>query len=49
MSNRVRRLIGCIALTLSCIMIGSAITLSANPIASAEENVTTVVHTSPNN
>ena len=47
MSNRVRRLIGCIALTLSCIMIGSAITLSANPIASAEENVTTVVHTSP--
>ncbi len=47
MSNRIRRFIGCVALALSCIMIGSALTLSANPYASAEENVTTVVHTSP--
>ena len=46
MSNRIRRLIGCVALALSCIMIGSAMTL-ANPAATAEENVTTVVHTSP--
>ena len=47
MNDRFRRLIGCIALALSCTMIGSAITLSTNPIAVAEENVTTVVHTSP--
>ena len=46
MSNRMRRFWGCIALALSCIMIGSAITLTA-PNALAEENVTTVIHTSP--
>ena len=46
MSIRIRRFIGCVALALSCIMIGSAITLT-NPAAQAEENVTTVIHTSP--
>ena len=46
MSNRIRRFIGCVALALSCIMIGSAISLT-NPAAQAEENVTTVIHTSP--
>ena len=43
MSERIRRFVGCIALCLSCIMIGSALTLSANPTAQAE----TVIHTSP--
>ena len=43
MSERIRRFVGCVALCLSCIMIGSALTLSANPIAQAE----TVIHTSP--
>lgn len=47
MSNRIRRWIGCVALALSCVMIGSALTLSASPSAAAEDNVTTVVHTSP--
>ncbi len=46
MSNRIRRIIGCVALALSCIMIGSAITLTT-PVALAEGNVTTVIHTSP--
>ena len=46
MSNRIRRFIGCVALALSCIMIGSAISLT-NPAAQAEENVITVIHTSP--
>ena len=46
MSNRIRRFIGCVALALSCIMIGSAISLT-NPAAQAEENVTTVIHASP--
>ena len=46
MSNRIRRFIGCVALALSCIMIGSAMTLASDFTASAE-NVTTVVHTSP--
>ena len=45
MSNRIRRFIGCVALALSCIMIGSAMTLTTGH-ANAE-NVTTVVHTSP--
>ena len=45
MSNRIRHFIGCVALALSCIMIGSAMTLATGP-ANAE-NVTTVVHTSP--
>ena len=43
MSERIRRFVGCVALCLSCIMIGSALTLSANPTAQAE----TVIHTSP--
>ncbi len=46
MSTRIRHFIGCVALALSCIMIGSALTLSANPFASAEDT-TTVIHTSP--
>ncbi len=46
MNDRIRRIVGCIALALSCVMIGSAITLTA-PVALAEENVTTVIHTSP--
>lgn len=45
MSNRIRRCIGCVALALSCVMIGSALTMSATP-AAAEDTVT-VVHTSP--
>ena len=51
MNNRIRRFIGCVALALSCIMVGTAISLV--PSASAEwqwdedVNVTTVVHTSP--
>lgn len=45
MSNRIRRFIGCVALALSCIMIGSAMTLSVDSAANAES--TTVVHTSP--
>lgn len=47
MNDRIRRFIGCVALCLSCIMIGSAFTLAVDPIANAEDNVTTVVHTSP--
>lgn len=46
MSNRIRRCIGCVALALSCVMIGSAFTMSAAPSAAAEDTVT-VVHTSP--
>ncbi len=45
MSNRIRRFIGCVALALSCIMIGSAMTLSVDSAANAES--TTVIHTSP--
>jgi len=47
MNERIRRFIGCLALCLSCIMIGSAFTLAVDPTANAEENVTTVIHTSP--
>ena len=47
MNERIRHFVGCLALCLSCIMIGSALTLSTDPFASAEENVTTVIHTSP--
>ncbi len=47
MSNRIRRFAGCVALALSCIMIGSAMTLYSDPTAGAEGNVTTIVHTSP--
>ncbi len=45
MSNRIRHFMGCVALALSCIMIGSAMTMTLNPVAEAEN--TTVVHTSP--
>ena len=51
MNDRIRRFIGCVALALSCIMVGTAISLV--PSAAAEwqwdedVNVTTVVHTSP--
>ena len=47
MNERIRRFIGCLALCLSCIMSGSAFTLAVDPTANAEENVTTVIHTSP--
>ena len=47
MTERIRRFIGCVALALSCVMIGSALTLSAQPFANAEESTTTVIHTSP--
>ena len=48
MSNRIRRMIGCIALALVCMMIGSALTLSPDFAASAENDaVQTVIHTSP--
>ena len=47
MNDRIRRYIGCIALCLSCIMISSAFTLAMDPTATAEDHVTTVIHTSP--
>ena len=47
MNDRIRHFVGCVALALSCVMIGSAVTLSSQPTAQAEENVTTVVYTSP--
>ena len=53
MNHRIRRFIGCVALALSCIMIGSAMSVTLTPTASAEQgwdkslNVTTVIHTSP--
>ncbi len=47
MNVRFRKFVGCIALVMSCIMIGSAMTLTLDSTASAEENVTTVIHTSP--
>ena len=46
MSNRIRRMMGCVALALVCLMIGSAMNQTFNPIAAAE-NTTTVIHTSP--
>ena len=47
MTERIRRFMGCVALALSCVMIGSALTITTDPTANAEDNVTTVVHTSP--
>ncbi len=47
MNDRIRRFVGCVALALSCIMIGSAVVVAVDPVAQAEENVTYVVHTSP--
>ncbi|MBQ7849008.1 MAG: trypsin-like peptidase domain-containing protein [Clostridia bacterium] len=45
MNERIRRMLGCVALALACLMIGSAMTQALNPSASAE--TVTVVHTSP--
>ncbi len=45
MNSKFRKLIGCIALAMSCVMIGSAMNIALD--ASAESTVTTVVHTSP--
>ena len=49
MSIRIRRFIGCVALALSCIMIGSGMSHTFAPAATAEEvtETVTVVHTSP--
>ena len=49
MSNRIRRMVGCAAMALACLMIGSAITQTLTPIAAAEQEqaVTKVIHTSP--
>ncbi|MBQ4580983.1 MAG: trypsin-like peptidase domain-containing protein [Clostridia bacterium] len=47
MNNRIRRMMGCIALALACVMIGSAMSVSLTPAAQAESNTTYVVHTSP--
>ena len=44
--RNIRRLLGCVALALSCIMVGSAMTMTLNPSAQAETIQTTVV-TSP--
>ena len=45
MNDRIRRMLGCVALALACLMIGSAMTQAFSPAASAE--TVTVVHTSP--
>ena len=47
MNDRIRRMMGCIALALACVMIGSAMSVSLTPAAQAESNTTYVVHTSP--
>lgn len=48
MSNRIRRCVGCVALALSCVMIGSAFSIATPHHAQAEECApVTVVHTSP--
>lgn len=49
MNDRIRRMLGCVALALACIMIGSAMSHSIAPAATAEEmtETVTVVHTSP--
>ena len=47
MKNWKSHLLGYVAIALSCTMIGSAATLIAQPIAQAEDTVTTVIHTSP--
>lgn len=43
---KIRRMLGCVALAVCCMMIGSAMTLNAHPTAQAEETQTVVV-TSP--
>ncbi len=47
MKNIKKHLLGYIAIGLACTMIGSAVTLMAQPSAQAEGTVTTVIHTSP--
>ncbi len=47
MNTRIRRMIGCLALALSCIMIGSALITLPDAIAHAEGDVQTIIHTSP--
>ena len=42
-----KNLLGYIAVAVVCVMIGSAVTLCMNPVASAEDNTQTVVVTSP--
>ena len=44
--RNIRRLLGCVALAVACIMVGSAMTLTLNPSAQAESTQTVVV-TSP--
>ena len=49
MNDRIRRMLGCVALALACIMIGSGMSQTFAPAATAEEvtETVTVVHTSP--
>lgn len=51
MNDRIRRMLGCITLALICLMIGSAMTQTLTPAASAEAQqetgAVTVIHTSP--
>ena len=42
-----KHFLGYIAIALVCMMIGSAVTLTAYPSAQAEETTQTVIHTSP--
>ena len=42
-----KNLLGYMAVAVACVMIGSAVTLCMNPVASAEDNTQTVVVTSP--
>ncbi|MGN1020284.1 MAG: S1C family serine protease [Aristaeellaceae bacterium] len=42
-----KNLLGYVAVAVVCMMIGSAVTLCVNPVASAEDNTQTVVVTSP--
>ena len=44
--RNIRRLLGCVALAVACMMVGSAMTMTLNPAAQAEETKT-VVLTSP--
>ena len=47
MSNRIRRMMGCIALALSVVMVGSAMAQTLAPQTEEAPVVQTVVHTSP--
>ena len=39
MNDRIRRMLGCVALALACIMIGSGMSHTFAPAATAEESV----------